>query len=129
MSLRSSCCERCTSLLITYRLPGIPPTNSKVEVPFTAIVNIRGDRLFHEHIAWDQASVLAQIGLLPLALPYHYPFQRADGTKCANPQYTLPVAGVETAEKLRDRNSVESNGMFRLEITEKIIGTTEKTEE
>lgn len=43
----------------------MPPTGKLLEVPFTAIVNIRGDRLFHEHIAWDQATLLRQLGLLP----------------------------------------------------------------
>ena len=45
-------------------LPGIPPTNHRVEVPLVAIVHFRGDKLAHEHIYWDQASVLKQIGLL-----------------------------------------------------------------
>lgn len=47
------------------RVPGVPPTGKLLEVPFTSIVNIRGDRLFHEHIAWDQATLLRQLGLLP----------------------------------------------------------------
>lgn len=46
-------------------VPGVPPTGKPLEVPFTSIVNIRGDRLFHEHIAWDQATLLRQLGLLP----------------------------------------------------------------
>jgi hypothetical protein len=54
-------------------VPGIPATNKKVRVPFTSVVNIRGDRLYHEHIAWDQASVLRQLGLLPEYLPFPYP--------------------------------------------------------
>jgi len=47
-----------------------------------AIVNFRGSKLYHEHIYWDQASVLVQVGLLDAKL--------------------LPVAGVETARKLLD---------------------------
>jgi carboxymethylenebutenolidase len=97
-------------------LPGIPPTNLKVEIPFTAVVNIRGDRLFHEHIAWDQASVLAQLGLLPQYLPYPYPVQTADGTDDGKYEYRLPVAGIETAQKMRDKNSVASNGMFDFKL-------------
>lgn len=46
-------------------MPGVPPTNKPLEVPFTSVVNIRGDRLYHEHIAWDQATLLRQLGLLP----------------------------------------------------------------
>jgi carboxymethylenebutenolidase len=54
-------------------VPGIPPTHKKVRVPFTSVVNIRGDRLYHEHIAWDQGSVLRQLGLLPKYLPFPFP--------------------------------------------------------
>jgi len=67
---------------IDWMLPGIAPTGRPVEIPLVAIVKFRGDKLYHEHIYWDQASVLAQIGLL-------------DATG-------LPVAGVETARKLVD---------------------------
>ena len=67
---------------IDWMLPGVPPTGRRVEVPLVAIVNFRGDKLYHEHIYWDQASVLVQIGLL-------------------DPE-DLPVAGVETAAKLLD---------------------------
>ena len=63
-----------------WMLPGIAPTNRKVEVPLVAIVKFRGDKLMHEHIYWDQASVLKQIGLLN--------------------EPKLPVYGVETARKV-----------------------------
>jgi len=63
-----------------WMLPGIAPTNRKVEVPLVAIVKFRGDKLAHEHIYWDQASVLKQVGLLN------------------DPK--LPVYGVETARKV-----------------------------
>ena len=45
-------------------LPGVAPTNRYVEVALVAIVRFRNGRLAHEHIYWDQASVLKQIGLL-----------------------------------------------------------------
>ena len=48
--------------MIDWLIPGIPPTGKSVRVPFTSIVNVRGDRLYHEHIAWDQASILMQLG-------------------------------------------------------------------
>ena len=67
---------------IPWMLPGVPPTNRRVEVPLVAIVQFRGDKIAHEHIYWDQASVLKQLGLL-------------DGLK-------LPVFGVETARKVLD---------------------------
>jgi carboxymethylenebutenolidase len=47
-----------------WMLPGIAPTGRKVEVPLVAIVRFRDGKLAHEHIYWDQASVLKQIGLL-----------------------------------------------------------------
>ncbi len=49
---------------IDWMLPGVAPTGKYVEIPLVAIVNFRGDKLYHEHIYWDQASVLVQIGLL-----------------------------------------------------------------
>lgn len=67
---------------IDWMLPGVAPTGKKVEVPLVGIINFRGDKLYHEHIYWDQASVLVQIGLL-------------------DPK-SLPVAGGETAKKLID---------------------------
>jgi len=65
-----------------WMLPGVAPTNRRVEVPLVAIVRFRGDKLAHEHIYWDQASVLKQIGLLE--------------------DSRLPVFGVETARKVLD---------------------------
>ena len=62
-------------------LPGVPPTNRHVEVALVAIVRFRDGKLAHEHIYWDQASVLKQLGLL------------------TDPG--LPVFGVESAEKVR----------------------------
>ena len=55
---------------IDWMLPGIAPTGRRVEVPLVAVVGFRGSKLYHEHIYWDQASVLVQIGLLdPNGLP------------------------------------------------------------
>lgn len=76
---------------IPWMLPGVAPTGRTVEIPLVAIVKFRGDKLYHEHIYWDQASVLVQIGLL-------------DDTR-------LPVAGVETARKLLDE-SLPSNALM-----------------
>lgn len=63
-------------------LPGVPPTHRRVEVPLVAIVKFEQGKLKHEHIYWDQASVLKQIGLL------------------TDPK--LPVRGAETARKVLD---------------------------
>src|ERR1700739_587469 len=64
-----------------WMLPGIAPTNRFVEVALVVIVRFREGKLAHEHIYWDQASVLNQIGLL------------------TDP--ALPVFGAESARKVR----------------------------
>ena len=64
-----------------WMLPGVPATGKRVEIPLVAIVKFRDGKLAHEHIYWDQASVLKQIGLI------------------TDP--SLPVRGVETAQKVR----------------------------
>jgi len=65
-----------------WMLPGVAPTGRRVEVPLVAIVRFRDGKLAHEHIYWDQASVLKQIGLLN--------------------DDSLPVRGAETARKVLD---------------------------
>ena len=45
-----------------WMLPGIPPTGKPVESPFVVVVQFHGDKLVHEHIYWDQASGLVQLG-------------------------------------------------------------------
>src|SRR5580765_7875138 len=70
------------SIRMDWMLPGVAPTGKRVEVPLVAIVRFRKGKLAHEHIYWDQASVLVQIGLLDAA--------------------KLPVAGVESAHKVLD---------------------------
>jgi carboxymethylenebutenolidase len=95
------------------RLPGIPPTGRKAEIPFTAVVNIRGDRLYHEHIAWDQTTALFQLGLMPEYLPWPYPLPGESGlSEGKRAEYRVPGTGRETAEKMRDRNGPPSNQMF-----------------
>jgi carboxymethylenebutenolidase len=57
------------SIRMDWLLPGIAPTGKRVEMPFVVIVQFEGDKVAHEHLYWDQASVLVQIGLLDRALP------------------------------------------------------------
>src|SRR5262249_18180049 len=57
------------SIRLDWLLPGIPPTGKRVEVPVVAIIQFEGDKIAHEHLYWDQASVLVQIGLLDRPLP------------------------------------------------------------
>jgi carboxymethylenebutenolidase len=57
------------SIRLDWLLPGISPTGKRVEVPMVAIVQFEGDKVAHEHLYWDQASVLVQVGLLGRTLP------------------------------------------------------------
>jgi carboxymethylenebutenolidase len=57
------------SIHMDWLLPGIAPTGKRVELPFVVIVQFEGDKLAHEHLYWDQASVLVQVGLLDRTLP------------------------------------------------------------
>ncbi|THW23959.1 hypothetical protein D6D19_02594 [Aureobasidium pullulans] len=103
---------------IDWLLPGIPPTGKHCRLPFTSVVNIRGDRLYHEHIAWDQATALVQLGLLPEHLPFPYPIEGKVAAAGKHFEYRVPAAGVETAEKLADESSVGSNKMFNFAVRE-----------
>ena len=89
------------TIRMDWMLPGVPPTGKRVEVPLVAIVRFRDGKLAHEHIYWDQASVLVQIGLLDPA--------------------KLPVAGVESARKVLDP-SLPAN-----ELTKRAGPTTQST--
>ncbi|MDP1879217.1 MAG: nuclear transport factor 2 family protein [Actinomycetota bacterium] len=55
---------------IDWMLPGVAPTGRHVRIPLVVIVRADGGKVEHEHIYWDQASVLVQLGLLdPAGLP------------------------------------------------------------
>jgi len=71
---------------IPWMLPGVPPTDREVEVPIVTVVTVRAGKLVKEHVYWDQASVLVQVGLLQKG--------------------TLPVVGVEAAWKVLDERAV-----------------------
>lgn len=49
---------------IPWMLPGVPPTDKHVEIILVSIVSLRAGKLYSEHVYWDQASVLVQVGLL-----------------------------------------------------------------
>ncbi|KAI0904363.1 hypothetical protein F4823DRAFT_615227 [Ustulina deusta] len=106
--------------VVDWLLPGVPPTHKHLRIPFTAVVNIRGDRLYHEHIHWDQGTALAQAGLLPSYLPF--PYALPDGRAAAGPgkrfEYRVPVAGADTAAKLEDAGARASNAMFDYVVRE-----------
>src|ERR1051325_8369351 len=67
---------------IDYLLPGVAPTGKYVELPHVVVMKFVGDKIAHEHIYWDQASLLAQIGLLDTN--------------------SFPVKGIEQSRKLQE---------------------------
>ena len=67
-----------------WMLPGVQPTGKRVEIAILVVVQFDGDKLAHEHLYWDQASVLVQLGLL-----------QPEG---------LPVVGAESARSVLDRS-------------------------
>lgn len=80
------------TIRMDWMLPGVAPTGKRVEVPLVAIVRFREGKLAHEHIYWDQASVLVQLGLIDAA--------------------KLPVAGIESARKVLDP-TLPANALMR----------------
>jgi hypothetical protein len=85
-------------------LPGVPATNKTVSIAIVSIITVRGSKLEHEHVYWDQASVLQQIGAIsaenvPQAL-------KSKGCKM------LPIVGVEGAKKVLDVDKVPSNALI-----------------
>jgi carboxymethylenebutenolidase len=57
-------------------LPGVPPTGRRIEIPVVVVVGFEDGKVHHEHIYWDQASVLVQAGLLdPAGVPATGPEQ------------------------------------------------------
>ena len=65
---------------IDWLLPGVAPTGKSVEIAFCVVVGFEDGKISHEHIYWDQAGVLVQVGLL-------------------DPE-GLPVTGAESARKV-----------------------------
>lgn len=55
---------------IDWLLPGVAPTGKPVEMAVAVVVGFKDGKISHEHIYWDQAGVLVQVGLLdPKGLP------------------------------------------------------------
>jgi carboxymethylenebutenolidase len=79
-----------------YLLPGIPPTGKKVELPHVVVMRFKNGKVAHEHVWWDQASLLVQVGLLDPA--------------------KLPVVGLEQARTLlrvagKNTDQISTNGL------------------
>jgi SnoaL-like domain len=95
---------------IIWMLPGIPPTDKKVEIVVVGVICIRGGKLYHEHIHWDQASVLVQIGLLdPNLIPKTFTTAEKGKEKEVK---RLPVVGAEGARKVADEEDGKSNELL-----------------
>lgn len=74
-------------------LPGVAPTGRNVRLAFCVVVGFEDGKVDHEHIYWDQASLLAQVGLLDAA--------------------QLPVTGAEQAETVLDPRAHTLNQLIR----------------
>ena len=74
-------------------LPGIAPTGRHVQLAFCVVVGFRDGKVAHEHIYWDQASLLAQVGLLDAS--------------------ELPVTGAEQAGNVLDPRARPLNDLIR----------------
>jgi carboxymethylenebutenolidase len=93
---------RCThSIPMEWLLPGVPPTGRRMEIPVVVIITFEQGKMKSEHIYWDQASVLVQLGLLD--------------------QAGLPVAGVEVARKVLDPGAVPSNLLMKRTIVDELL--------
>jgi carboxymethylenebutenolidase len=74
---------------IDFMLPHVPPTGRYVELPHVVVMKFKDGKISHEHIYWDQASILLQVGLL-------------------NPKL-LPMTGQEQAKRLLELSQQADN--------------------
>ena len=96
------------SIQMDWILPGVPPTGKQVEIAMLVVVQFDDDRLAHEHVYWDQASVLVQVGLL-------------------QPR-GLPVVGAESARSLLDKRMRLNELLLRTEMLHRANVTERKTD-
>ncbi|MBA3717432.1 MAG: ester cyclase [Actinobacteria bacterium] len=76
-------------------LPRVPPTGKRVTLAFCVVVGFEDGKVAHEHIYWDQASALVQVGLIG--------------------REELPVTGGEQAENLVERHAQPMNELMAAE--------------
>lgn len=79
-------------ITMSHMLPGVAPSGRRVQLAVCVVAGFEDGKLAHEHIYWDQASLLVQVGLLDPA--------------------GLPVAGAEQAEKLLAPRAVPANALL-----------------
>lgn len=93
---------RCThTVAMDWLLPGVPPTGRRLELVKVVVVYFEEGKICREHIHWDQASALVQLGIL-------------DPNK-------LPVAGAEAARKMLNPDSEPSNRLMRRTIDDELL--------
>ncbi|KAH7034546.1 dienelactone hydrolase [Microdochium trichocladiopsis] len=98
-------------------LPNVPPTNRRVEIMIVSIVAFKAGRLQHEHVYWDQASVLMQVGLLdPKLLP-----ERAKEKGATS----MPVVGKEAARRMLGKEKDYEQGQADNELIPSFWGDSE----
>lgn len=67
---------------IKSMLPWIQPTGKYVELPHVVVMKFRENIIAHEHVYWDESSLLTQIGML-------------------EPR-NMPTRGIEQSQKLKE---------------------------
>jgi carboxymethylenebutenolidase len=93
---------RCThSIPMDWLLPGVAPPGRRLELAVVVIVQFKSGKMHSEHLYWDQASALVQLGLLDPA--------------------GLPVAGAEVARKALDPAAVPSNLLMKRTIADELL--------
>ncbi|KAF2739183.1 dienelactone hydrolase-like protein [Polyplosphaeria fusca] len=98
--------------VVDWLLPGVPPTGKYLEIPFTSVICMRGDRLSHEHIHWDSSTAFHQLGLVPEWVKFPYAIDEKEAASGKRFEVRLPTVGVETARKLVEEGSVKSNELI-----------------
>jgi len=93
------CCTHTKEM--DWLLPGVKPTGRRLELVTVVIVYFQQGKIHHEHIHWDQASALVQLGLLEPS--------------------RLPVSGAEAARKMLDPTSVPSNLLMKRTIADDML--------
>ena len=79
---------------VEYMLPGVSPTGKYITLPHVVIMNFKDGKIAHEHIYWDQASLLVQVGLLDPGL--------------------LPVTGQEQAKRLLELSQQQADNNTKM---------------
>jgi predicted ester cyclase len=105
------------TLEMPWMLPGVPPSGKRVEVILVAIVALKADKIFTEHLYWDQASVLMQIGLLD---PKLIPQGAVSGVN------KLPVTGRESARRILNEHPARGQEYHQKLVTSARSNSTSK---